>query len=104
MVRKNDLNIVRRFKRVLSKKIPIKRMVLFGSRANGNVKKWSDFDLLIVSNKFKGIVSYKRSYDLYDSWTELYPVDFLCYTPGEFSELKKKITIVRQAVEEGIEI
>ena len=31
-------------------------------------------------------------------------VPFLCYTPDEFDKLKNQVTIVREAVEKGIEI
>jgi len=41
---------------------------------------------------------------MYDYWNLNYPVDFLCYSPEEFNKLKKQITIVRGAVENGIEI
>jgi len=33
-----------------------------------------------------------------------YPVDFICYTPAEYKKLSKGITIVQQAIKEGIEI
>jgi len=33
-----------------------------------------------------------------------YPVDFLCYTPEEFEEKRKEISIVRQALKEGVVI
>ena len=41
---------------------------------------------------------------MYDYWNLNYPVDFLCYTPKEFNKLKNQITIVREAVRDGIEI
>jgi len=41
---------------------------------------------------------------MYDYWELDLPVDFLCYTPKEFDKLKNKITIVKEAVENGIEI
>lgn len=37
-------------------------------------------------------------------WDLNYPVDFLGYTPEEFNKLRKRIIIVKHAVEEGIEI
>ena len=37
-------------------------------------------------------------------WYYDYPVDFLYYVSKEFNELKKQITIVREAIKEGIEI
>jgi hypothetical protein len=31
-------------------------------------------------------------------------VDFICYTPEEFEKLKKEVSIVSEALKEGIEI
>jgi len=104
MGRKEDLIIVKRFKDMLSKEMPIKKIILFGSRANGKTHELSDFDLIIVSDIFMGIISYKRTPKLYDYWNENYPVDFLCYTNEEFNKLKKRATIVKEAVKTGIEI
>ncbi len=101
---KKDIEIVKKFKKRLSKKINIKKMILFGSRVNGKIHEWSDFDILIVSNKFNEEKSFKRGIGFYDYWDEDYPVDFLCYTPEEYERLKRKITIVRDAVKNGIEI
>jgi hypothetical protein len=41
---------------------------------------------------------------MYDFWDLNYPVDFLCYTPEEFNKLKKEVSIVSEALKEGIEI
>ena len=101
---KRDLEIVKTFKKKLSKEMPLKKVILFGSRAKGKTHKWSDFDIIIVSDNFKGKISYKRSPELYNYWEENYPVDFLCYTSEEFNKLKNKITIVREAIKKGIEI
>lgn len=92
------------FKDNLNKDMPVYRMVFFGSRAKGKPHRWSDVDLIVVSNKFRGMKFYKRGSRMYDYWTYNYPVDFLCYTPEEFNRLKKQITIIREAVKEGIEI
>ncbi len=82
----------------------INKMYLFGSMASGKMHKWSDVDLIVVANRFKGKGLLDRSPNLYMKWDLNYPVDFLCYTPEEFNKLKKQITIVREAVEHGIEI
>ncbi len=79
-------------------------MYLFGSMASGKVHKYSDVDLVIVSKKFKGKGLLERSPNLYLKWELEYPVDFLCYTPKEFNKLRKGVTIVREAVRNGIEI
>ncbi len=93
------------FKQILNLNMPISKMIFFGSRAKGTAKsKWSDVDLIMVSKKFKEIISYKRARGFRNYWNLDYPVDFLCYTPEEFNKLKNQITIVREAVREGIEI
>ena len=79
-------------------------MVLFGSRARGTPHKWSDIDLLIVSDTFKKLKFRRRATKMYDYWDLHYPVDFLCYTSEEFKKFSKRPTIVATAVEEGIVI
>ena len=104
MVKKEHLKYLKNFKKQLSNSMPIQKMYLFGSRARGKPHRWSDFDLIIVSDKFKRMASFERSVGFHRFWTIDYPVDFLCYTPKEFNKLKNQITIVREAVKEGIEI
>lgn len=101
---KKDIEIVKRFKKRLSDKISVKKLILFGSRAKGKIHKWSDFDIVVVSDNFKGKKSFERGIGFYNYWEENYPVDFLCLTPNEFDKLKNRVTIVREAVKEGIEI
>jgi len=95
---------LKELKRIISKDIDVNKFIFFGSRAKGDYKKYSDFDIIIVSKNFKGINKLDRPYGLYIKWNLNYPVDFLCYTPEEFNKLKKQVTIVREAVEKGIEI
>ena len=92
------------FKKNLNNDIPIKKMILFGSRSKGKTGKDTDIDLIIVSQKFRGLDFFKRGAKMYDYWSLRYPVDFLCYSPEEFEREKKRISIVKQAVEEGVEI
>lgn len=92
------------FRTELNKSIPINRMILFGSRVKGKLHRDSDIDLIIVSPEFRRLNFFKRGAKMYDYWSLDYPVDFLCYTPKEFDKLKKQITIVREAIKEGIEI
>ena len=104
MGRKKYAELLRGFRDKLSKKIPISKMILFGSRAKGKPGKWSDFDVIIVSESFKGKKSRTRAIGFHDYWNLDYPVDFLCYTPEEFDKLKKQVSIVKEAVKNGIEI
>lgn len=104
MDRKTITTQLKEYKATLSKDIPIKKMLFFGSRAKGRFHQDSDIDLVIVSPKFRRLNFFQRGAKMYDYWNINYPVDFLCYTPKEFNKLKKQITIVREAVENGIEI
>ena len=92
------------FKEELNKSMPVEQMILFGSRAKGGGEELSDIDLIIVSDGFRDMRFRRRPIKLYDYWELHYPVDFLCYTPDEFEEMKSRIGIVREAVNEGVAI
>lgn len=100
------VNKIKNFKVSIKNKYKVNKMILFGSRASGKPHKDSDVDLMIVSPDFKGKKSFKRSPELYLEWhlksnIDL-PVDFLCYTPKEFNKLKKRVSIVKEALAHGI--
>ena len=99
-----NLELARKFKRDLERNIQIEKLVLFGSRARGTFSRYSDFDLLIVSNNFRGVPWYKRPAKLYLRWDEDYPLELLCYTPKEVRERVGKNGIVSEAINTGIEI
>jgi predicted nucleotidyltransferase len=101
------LRIVKEFKRNIAKKYKIEKIILFGSQAVGKAKKNSDVDLIVVSKKFAGKKAFGGMVKLSMEWhskSNNYPVDFLCYSPREFEEQSRRISIVKQALEEGVEI
>ncbi len=102
--RTNLIRKLKEFKKKVGRDIPIEKMLLFGSRATNKAKKESDVDLIIVSPKFKKLNFFQRGAKMYDYWTLNYPVDFLCYSNDEFEKLRGKQTIVRDAIENGVEI
>ncbi len=105
MGRKEDLiRELQKFARDIAEEYPLQKMILFGSRATGKATKGSDVDLILVSSGFRKKRSLQRASPLYLKWTLNYPVDFLCYTPQEFSRKKKRVGIVQDAMEEGITI
>lgn len=95
---------LREFVRKSSERIDISKMIFFGSMAVGASHKDSDIDLIIVSPSFKDIRFWKRAVGLYEYWDLDYPVDFLCFTPEEFNEKSKGVTIISEALKEGIVI
>lgn len=98
------VNALKWFKEKICQKYDIKEMILFGSQVSGEADENSDIDLIVVGEEFKGKSPLKRPFMLYLEWTMDYPVDFLCYTPEEFEEKRKEISIVRQAIKEGVVI
>lgn len=92
---------LRSFRRKASKRLPIQRMVLFGSRARGEARRDSDVDLIVVSDVFRKKNAVDRAYLMRLEWDLDYAVDFLCYTPEEFRVYSKVPGIVRQALQEG---
>jgi len=108
MDRKTLINKIKIFRNKIKDKYNLSKIILFGSMANNNPHKDSDVDLIVVSKDFEGKKSFRRAPDLYIEWHSNsninLPVDFLCYTPEEFNKLKKQVSIVKQALKEGIEI
>jgi len=96
------LNELKKFLKNLRKDFSVKEIILFGSRARGNEKKDSDIDIIIVSNNFRNMTFFERGAAMYNYWNLKMPVDFLCYTEEEFNSLKRKISIVKEALKEGI--
>ena len=95
---------LQRFRRKISGKYQVKRMILFGSRARGDVHRFSDVDLIVVSERLRRKDHIGRAYPLHLEWDLRYPVDFLCYTPEEFRELSRRPSIVKVALAEGVSI
>jgi len=82
----------------------VERIIFFGSRAAGTFKKNSDYDFILVSNDFKGMKFTDRISKIYPFWDYEDTIEPLCYTPEEFNKLKKRVSIVREAIKSGIKI
>ena len=100
---KRKSEIIRKLKE-FKEENQIQKMIFFGSRTGSNYNKYSDIDLIIISSKFKKLKSFQRSTTIRLKWNLKYPVDMLCYTPEEFEIKKRTPSIVKEAVETGIEI
>ncbi len=95
---------VKYFVKIIKNKFNIDRIIFFGSRAKGTYKKNSDYDFILVSEDFKGIGFTDRISKIYPHWKYYDSIEPLCYTPDEFDKMKKQVSIVREAVKEGIEV
>ncbi len=96
-----DLRKVEDFLRKISKKYKLKKAIIFGSSVKGNFGENSDIDLIIISDKFEGLSSLKRPVELYLEWDLDYPVDFVCFTTKEFEKLKRRVSLVKEALKNG---
>lgn len=100
------IRIAKDFKEKAKEKYGIQKVIVFGSQVTGRARAGSDIDLLVVSDSFK-----KKAESMSKLLAEWHlnqkkkiPVDFICFTRKEFDELARKATIVKQALEEGVEI
>lgn len=100
------IKIAKDFKKKAERKYSFQKVILFGSQATGKIREGSDIDLLIVSDKFRKKPAFmsKLFYEWHIVQKKNHPVDFICFTKKEFARMSNKVTIVKQALEEGIAI
>ncbi len=81
--------------------INVEKAILFGSYAKGTYNEWSDIDLAVVSNDFKGI----RLIDKENMVSAISAVDYdispLPYRPEDFTE---DDLFVKEIIQTGIRI
>ncbi|MDI6806969.1 MAG: nucleotidyltransferase domain-containing protein [Candidatus Aenigmarchaeota archaeon] len=99
---------VSKFKKGITKNFFVEKIIIFGSAARGEMTRHSDVDIIIVSKKYGRKDVFKITPKLYGEWHEKqkidYPVDILLFNEKEFNKLKKEVSIVSEALREGIEI
>ncbi|MBN1352149.1 nucleotidyltransferase domain-containing protein [candidate division KSB1 bacterium] len=82
---------------------------LWGSRVYGVPRKYSDIDLIIISDAFKNMRMIKRRpYFLrsieFDKYPDLEDVDAFCYTQEEFEKKKNDPWMFKDLFSRGIRI
>jgi len=77
-------------------------VILFGSRATGDARADSDIDLILVSDRFKGVRFPDRMADFLVKIRPDPDVEAFCYTPEEFEEMTGRIGVIADAAREGI--
>ena len=103
-VNPKTINEIKRFKIKVEGRYGIARMIFFGSSARGETRPDSDIDLIVVVKKpVRKLVS-KLLLEWHISQGIKQPIDFIDYTEQEFNKASKGVTLVSQALKEGIEI
>jgi predicted nucleotidyltransferase len=101
---KEIIDGIKAFMQESSDEFKIEKIIIFGSFVSGKMKSNSDIDLILVSKSFRGKKFFKRGIGLHKYWKLDLPVDFLCFTPEEFREKSKRVSIVSQAIKDGMEL
>ncbi len=76
-----------------------RRIILFGSRARGRVRRESDIDLLVIMED--GRTFKERMRDIYASLETDADVDILAYSPEEFERIRRR-AFFRRVLAEGV--
>ncbi len=98
--REKIAQFVRKIKRIFN---PCK-VFIFGSRARGDFWAQSDYDLIIISDKFEGVGWLDRISTIVKHWNLDYNLDVIPYTTKEFEHKKKESSFIREIVLEAKKI
>ncbi len=86
---------------VLESEFKPETVIIFGSRITGNAQEGSDIDVLIISQLFKDIPFIKRMPMVLRKTRFEKHVDYICYTPTEFENIKDRSSVIMDALENG---
>jgi predicted nucleotidyltransferase len=91
------------FQRIVARLIELGavRVVLFGSRARGDFRSDSDFDVIVVLPGDETAPYATRLAAVYEAVVPRIAIDLVVYTPREFERLARERPFVRRAVREG---
>lgn len=76
-----------------------RKIILFGSAAEGRVSPFSDLDLLVVMPGPEGFAYWSRR--LYEEIDRRVAVDFFPYNEEEFEEVQRTSRLIRHALRTG---
>lgn len=96
-----------RFAERLQVDLGAQRVLLFGSHARGAAAPDSDYDLIVVSERFEPIPLLRREFGLHDLFYAVggdAPLDLICLTPDEFEQARQRITLVSAVLPEAIDL
>lgn len=101
MVRKKDHDL-RFLVNTLKSVFPDARVLLFGSRARGDYLKESDYDLILISNRFAATDMRERIKTVNKHKPIGMAADIIPLTPEEWEQRRNELSIIGEAAREGI--
>jgi predicted nucleotidyltransferase len=85
----------------LERELRPERVILFGSRARGDHRGTSDYDMLIVAKAFRSVPWAERAGMVMRLWDLPLDLEAICLTPEEFRRRAGDLTVVGVAAREG---
>lgn len=85
-----------RYVQLLREQYAPQRILLFGSLTSGEVKEWSDIDLVIVKETERKFLD--RTREVLQLLRPQVGVDILVYTPDEFDQMAQQRAFVRDEI------
>ncbi len=105
---RNPDPLIERFRReclpILRAQFAPQVVLAFGSRVRGDALEDSDLDLVVVSERFRGVRFIDRAVQVLEALNPSMAVELFCYTPEEFAAKQAELGIVSAAVREGVEL
>ncbi len=92
----------RRFLARVTRDLRPERVILFGSRGRGDNRPGSDYDLLIVSGRFRGVPWIERAPLVIRLWDLPLDLEPICLTPEEYRRRRRELSIIGVAAREGV--
>jgi len=85
-----DESLLRKIVSVIAKRLSVERAVIYGSRARGNFKNYSDIDIAISAPSMPGAEFSQLAFDI-DSLPIIFKMDIVHLEPLKNAPLKEKI-------------
>lgn len=98
---------LKRFAQRLRAELGAERVLLFGSHARGTAQPGSDYDLIVVAERFAALPRLKRAAGLRDIFYGVggnAPLDLVCLTPAEFARARQQITLISAVLPEAVDL
>ena len=87
---------LKRYIRLLTKHGSPKKLILFGTLAQGELHEWSDIDLVVVEES--DLPFYQRLRKIRELIQPQVGLDIVVYTPEEFDQLQAKSPFFREEI------
>ncbi len=78
------------------------RVILFGSRARGEHRASSDYEILVVAPQFRNVPWVLRAAAVYRLWDLPLDLDAICLTPEEYRRRRRELSIIGIAARDGV--